>query len=46
VQTVRGVVYLRGLVSTPYQIEEAGNVAERATGVVDVRNMVTIDNSR
>lgn len=45
VQTLRGVVYLRGIVSTPLQIEEAGSIAEQATGVTDVQNMLTIDNS-
>ena len=46
VQTLRGVVYLRGLVSTPYQIAEGGALAARAPGVVDVQNMLSIDNSR
>ncbi|HEY3849365.1 MAG TPA: BON domain-containing protein [Steroidobacteraceae bacterium] len=46
VQTVHGVVYLRGLVSTPYQIGEAGSIAGRAPGVTDVQNLLTIDNSR
>lgn len=46
VQTVHGVVYLRGLVSTPYQIGEAGSIAERAPGVTNVQNLLTIDNSR
>jgi osmotically-inducible protein OsmY len=45
VQTVHGVVYLRGLVSTPYQIAEAGSIAEQAEGVIDVQNLLTIDNS-
>ena len=45
VQTVRGVVYLRGLVSTPHQIAEAGSIAEQATGVTDVQNLLSIDNS-
>ena len=45
VQTVRGVVYLRGVVSTPLQIEEAGRIAEQATGVTDVQNMLTVNNS-
>ena len=45
VQTIRGVVYLRGIVSTPLQIAEAGNIAEQVTGVTDVQNMLTIDNS-
>ena len=46
VQTIHGVVYLRGLVSTPYQIAEAGSIAEQAAGVISVQNMLTIDNSR
>jgi osmotically-inducible protein OsmY len=45
VQTVHGVVYLRGLVSTPYQIAEAGSIAARAAGVTDVQNLLSIDNS-
>jgi osmotically-inducible protein OsmY len=45
VQTVHGVVYLRGLVSTPYQIAEAGSIAEQAAGVTDVQNLLSIDNS-
>ena len=45
VQTVRGVVYLRGVVSTPLQIQEAGSLAEQATGVTGVQNLLTIDNS-
>jgi osmotically-inducible protein OsmY len=39
------VVYLRGLVSTPHQIAEAGSIAEQATGVIDVQNQLAIDNS-
>jgi osmotically-inducible protein OsmY len=46
VQTIHGVVYLRGLVSTPYQIEEAGSIAEQATGVTSVQNLLSIDNSK
>ncbi len=46
VQTIHGVVYLRGIVSTPYQIAEAGAIAEQAAGVTDVQNLLTIDNSR
>jgi osmotically-inducible protein OsmY len=46
VQTIHGVVYLRGLVSTPYLIAEAGSIAEQAPGVTDVRNLLYIDNSR
>jgi osmotically-inducible protein OsmY len=46
VHTIRGVVYLRGLVSTPYQVAEAGSIAGQAAGVTNVQNLVTIDNSR
>jgi osmotically-inducible protein OsmY len=46
VQTLHGVVYLRGLVSTPYQIAYAGSIATRAPGVTDVQNLLSIDNSR
>ena len=46
VQTVHGVVYLRGLVSTPSLIGEAGSIAEQAAGVTDVRNLLYIDNSK
>jgi osmotically-inducible protein OsmY len=46
VQTVRGVVYLRGLVSTPYQIGEAGSIAQRAAGVTGVQNLLAVGNSR
>lgn len=45
VRTTDGVVYLRGLVSTPYQIAEGGALAERVPGVVSVQNQLTIDNS-
>jgi len=46
IQTVGGVVYLRGLVSTPYQIAEAGGLAGGAPGVTSVQNLLSIDNSR
>jgi osmotically-inducible protein OsmY len=46
VQTMHGVVYLRGLVSTPYQIAEAGSIAGQAPGASGVQNMLSIDNSR
>jgi osmotically-inducible protein OsmY len=45
VETVHGVVYLRGLVSTPYQIADAGSIAGQAAGVTDVQNLLSIDNS-
>jgi osmotically-inducible protein OsmY len=46
VQTLHGAVYLRGLVSTPYQVAEAGGIAQQVPGVTDVQNMVVIDNAR
>jgi osmotically-inducible protein OsmY len=46
VQAIHGVVYLRGLVSTPYLIGEAQSIAEQVPGVTDVRNLLYIDNSK
>jgi osmotically-inducible protein OsmY len=46
VQTHAGVIYLRGLVSTPYQIEAAGSLAARAAGVERVENLLSTDNAR
>jgi len=46
VQTIHGVVYLKGLVPTPALIGEAQSIAEQAPGVVEVRNLLSIDNSR
>jgi osmotically-inducible protein OsmY len=46
VQTIHGVVYLRGLVSTPYLIAQAQSIAEQAPGVTEVRNLLYIDNSK
>jgi osmotically-inducible protein OsmY len=46
VQTIHGVVYLRGLVSTPYLIGDAGSLVEQVPGVVEVRNLLYIDNSK
>ena len=46
VQTIHGLVYLRGLVSTPYQIAEAGSIAKRTPGATGVQNLLSIDNSR
>lgn len=45
VQTMNGIVYLRGLVSTPAQIAAAGALAEQVPGVTDVQNMIAVDNS-
>jgi osmotically-inducible protein OsmY len=46
VQARGGVVYLRGLVATPYQIEEAGSLAARLPGAKHVANLLSIDNAR
>jgi osmotically-inducible protein OsmY len=46
VQTVGGVVYLRGLVSTPYQIEEAGSLAAQVPGAAHIANLLSIDDAR
>ena len=46
VQTIHGVVYLRGLVSTPALIGDALGLAEQAPGVIEVRNLMYIDNSK
>ncbi len=46
VQTVRRVVYLHGLVSTPYQIAAAGSTAAQAPGATGVENLLAIDNAR
>jgi osmotically-inducible protein OsmY len=46
VQAVNRVVYLRGLVSTPYEIELAEQVAGQAHGVLRVVNLIALDNNR
>jgi len=46
VQTIHGLVYLRGLVSTPALIGEAEGIAQQVPGVIDVRNLLYIDNSK
>ena len=46
VQTQCGVVYLRGLVSTPYQVGAAGSLAAEAPGASQVANLLSIDNAR
>src|ERR1700721_2699695 len=46
VQTIHGVVYLRGLVSTPALIGEAGSMVGQVSGVTDVRNLLDIENSK
>lgn len=46
VQTNHGVVYLRGLVSTPYQVSTAGSIAAAARGVSSVQNLLAVENAR
>lgn len=46
VQTFGDVVYLRGLVSTPYQIEEAGRLAAQVPGASRIENLLSIDGAR
>ena len=46
VQTVGRVVYLRGLVSTPYQKNLAGSVAARAAEGLQVVNLIAVENIR
>jgi hypothetical protein len=44
VQTVDGVVYLKGLVSTPYQKRLAEALARQADGGARVVNTIAVDN--
>ncbi len=46
VQTVKHVVYLRGLVGTPYQRELANSLATQASEGLLVVNMVAVENNR
>jgi osmotically-inducible protein OsmY len=46
IQVVHRVVYLRGLVSTPYERELAEEVARGAEGAARVVNLIGIDNNR
>jgi osmotically-inducible protein OsmY len=46
VQTVHGVVYLHGLMGTPFQIRLASSVASQVSGVRRVENLIGLDNSR
>lgn len=45
VQTIDRVVYLHGLVGTPYQKELAEAVAVQARGKARVVNLVSVDNN-
>lgn len=46
IRTLDRVVYLNGLVQTPYQVLLAGATAEKAEGVARVVNLVAVDNSK
>jgi osmotically-inducible protein OsmY len=46
VQTVHGVVYLRGLMGTPFEIRLASSVAGQVSGVRRVENFIGLDNAR
>jgi len=45
VQTIEGVVYLRGLVDTNVEREEAESAARRVTGVTSVVNTIAVRNA-
>ncbi|HMK86668.1 MAG TPA: BON domain-containing protein [Steroidobacteraceae bacterium] len=46
VQTVDGVVYLKGIVGTPYMRELAGSLALEAKGATRVANLIAVENSK
>jgi osmotically-inducible protein OsmY len=46
VQTVHGVVYLRGLMATPFEIRLASSVAGQVAGVRGVENLIGLDGAR
>jgi osmotically-inducible protein OsmY len=46
VQTVHQVVYLRGLMGTPFEIRLASSVASQVSGVRRVENVIGLDDSR
>lgn len=46
VQTRHGVVYLHGLVDTPFEQALAGSLALKVAGVSRVENLVAVSNSR
>jgi osmotically-inducible protein OsmY len=46
IQVVHRVVYLRGIVSTPYEHALAEEVARQADGVARVVNLIGLDNNR
>jgi osmotically-inducible protein OsmY len=46
VQTLHRVVYLRGLMATPFQIRLAGSVAAEVAGVRRVQNLIGLSSGR
>jgi osmotically-inducible protein OsmY len=46
VQTLHGIVYLHGLMGTPFQIRLAASVASQVPGVRRVENLIGLDDSR
>jgi osmotically-inducible protein OsmY len=46
VQTLHQVVYLRGLMGTPFQVALAGSVAAEVSGVRRVENLIGLENDR
>jgi osmotically-inducible protein OsmY len=46
VQTLGGVVYLHGLVDTPFEQALAGSVTRRVPGVKHVENAIGLSNAR
>ncbi len=46
VQTLHGIVYLHGLMGTPFQIRLASSVASQVPGVRQVENLIGLDDSR
>jgi osmotically-inducible protein OsmY len=46
VQTVHQVVYLRGLMGTPFEISLASSVASQVSGVRRVLNLIGLEDSR
>jgi hypothetical protein len=46
VQTLHRVVYLRGLMATPFQVNLAASVAGQVSGVRQVENLISVENAR
>jgi osmotically-inducible protein OsmY len=46
VQTLHQVVYLRGLMGTPFQVSLASSVASRVPGVRRIENLLSLQDAR